>query len=122
MIIGAEVAMLVLGLYALFAGQLLTGKKAKYVVRGWPARLISVIYLLPIPLAVLVNATVVTVLVASGRPATRESFVWVGTAIEGLIVFTCDAVAVVLWRVYRTPVEAAPPEGAGSGASDGGGT
>jgi hypothetical protein len=36
--------MFVLRLYALFAGKLLSGKKANYVVQGWPARLIGVMH------------------------------------------------------------------------------
>lgn len=40
MIVGAEIALLVIGLYALFAGKLPTNKKAKYVVQGWISALI----------------------------------------------------------------------------------
>src|SRR5438552_14838385 len=51
MIIGAEIALLFIGLYALIKGQLPTNKKSKHVVRGWPARVIGIIALLPIPVS-----------------------------------------------------------------------
>jgi hypothetical protein len=117
MIIGAEVAMLIMGLYALIAGRLMTGKKAKHVVQGWPARLIGVICLLPIPLAFAVGTAVAAILVALGRTVTRESFFWVGTAIEGSIVLACVVAVAILSRVYRTPVGPPQPDGADPGAA-----
>jgi hypothetical protein len=110
MIIGAEVAMLVIGLYALIMGKLPTNKKAKHVVRDWPARIIGVICLLPIPLALLVSMAVAALFVAQGRQVTPESFFWVGTAIEGSIVVACVVAVGVLARVYRTPVEQPQPD------------
>ena len=119
MIIGAEVALLIMGLYALFAGKLMTNKKAKYVVQGWAARLIGVICLLPIPLSTVICMAVIVILTARGRPVTKESFFWVGTAIEGSILLACFITVLILSRVYRTPVQpdravrAAPPPGGG---------
>ena len=105
MIVGAEIALLVIGLYALFAGKLPTNKKAKYVIQGWPARVIGVIGLLPIPLSFMVGMAVAASFVAQGKAVTRESFFWVGTAIEGSAVVLCFAVIAVLARVYRTAAE-----------------
>src|SRR4051812_47520397 len=102
MIIGAEVAMLIMGLYALIVGKLMTNKKAKHVVQGWPARLIGVICLLPLPVSLVACTAVAALLVARGRPVTRESFFWVGTAIEGSIVLACVIAVAILSRVYRT--------------------
>ncbi len=104
MIIGAEVAMFVMGLYALIKGRLMTNKKAKFVVEGWPARVIGVICLLPIPMAIAVGILVAAIMVAQGKQVTEESFRWVGIAIEGSIVLICAITAGILARVYRTPV------------------
>jgi hypothetical protein len=112
MIIGAEVALLFLGLYALIAGKLPTGKKAKHEVRGWPARVVGIICLLPLPLSFLVGSIVAVLMVAQGKEVTRESFFWLGTAIEGSIVLACAVTAGVLARVYRTPVEQTPADDA----------
>jgi hypothetical protein len=87
-----------------------TNKKAKHVVRGWPARVIAFICLLPIPLAFLVGMVVAAVFTAQGRQVTRDSFFWVGTAIEGSVVAACLVAAAVLSRVYRVPVEPPPEE------------
>ena len=89
MIIGAEVTLLFIGLYALIAGKLPTNKKAKHIVQGWSARVIGVICLLPLPLAFLVNMAIAVLFAAQGRQVTRDSFFWVGTAIEGSIVVAC---------------------------------
>jgi hypothetical protein len=108
MIIGAEVALLIIGLYALIAGKLPTNNKARHVVQGWPARVIGIICLLPIPLAFLVCMGVAMLLVAQGQVVTPDSFFWVGTAIEGSMIVLCLVVVAVLSHVYRTPVE--PPQ------------
>ncbi len=96
MIIGAEVALLIIGLYALIKGKLPTSKKAKHVVQGRPARVIGIIGLLPLPLSFAVVAVVVAVFIAQGKPVDQESFFWVGTAIEGSIVLAC-AVTMGCW-------------------------
>jgi hypothetical protein len=105
MIVGAEVAQLCIGLYALFKGRMPTAKKSKYVVEGRPARVIGFIGLLPIPLSFLVGTAVGTWFLADGKLVTHESFFWVGTAIEGSIVALCFATIAVLARVYRSSVK-----------------
>jgi hypothetical protein len=107
MIIGAEIGLLVLGVYALIVGKLPTNKKSKYVLRGWPVRLIGIIAVLPIPMSFLVASMVAAFLVVQGKEVTRESFFWVGTAIEGSVLVICIAVIAVLSRLYRRPIE--PP-------------
>jgi hypothetical protein len=107
MIIGAEVALLLIGLYALITGRFQTTGGGKYIVQGWPARAIGAIGLLPVPLSLVVSTAVATLFIAQGRQVTPESFFWVGTAIEGSIVVACALAMFVLSRVFRTPVEAA---------------
>jgi len=110
MIIGAEVALLIIGLYALFTGKLPTNKKSKHTVQGWPARVIGIIGLLPLPLSFVVATGVAMLFVLQGREVTHESFFWVGTAIEGSTVLLCVAAIVIISRVYRTPLEQPPIE------------
>jgi hypothetical protein len=110
MIAGAEVVLFVVGLYALIAGKLPTSKNGKRAVRGLPARVIGVICLLPLPLAFLVCAAVAAVLIAQGQEVTPQSFMWVGMVIEASIVVLCVVAAVILQRVYQTPVEQSLPQ------------
>jgi hypothetical protein len=64
MIIGVEIALLCLGLYAVIMGRFPFTKTAKHTVQGWPARVIGVIYLLPIPLSFVVATAVAASFVA----------------------------------------------------------
>jgi len=105
MIIGAEIALLFIGLYALIKGQLPTSKKAKHVVRGWPARVIGIIALLPIPVSFGLGLAVALLFVVQRKQVTGDSFFWVGTAIEGSVLGVCFVAIAVLSRVYRIPVE-----------------
>jgi multisubunit Na+/H+ antiporter MnhB subunit len=106
MLIGAEIAMLIVGIYALIAGRLPTSKAAKYEVRGWPARVIGAICLLPIPLALAAGVVAASRMAAHGTEVTNKSFFWVGTAVEGGIVVACIVAVVVIRLSYRTPVAA----------------
>src|SRR5262249_32488167 len=107
MIIGAEIALLLIGLYALITGRFQTTGGGKYVVQGWSARAIGAIGLLPIPLSLVASTLVAALFMAQGRAVTPESFFWVGTTIEGSIVVACALAMFVLSRVCRTPGEAA---------------
>jgi signal peptidase I len=102
MIIGAEIALFLIGLYALITGRLSSGK---HVVQGWPARVIGIIGIAPVPMTFVVSIVVATLLVTRGRHVTRESFFWTGTAIEGAVVVLCAAAMGVLARVCRTSVD-----------------
>jgi hypothetical protein len=96
MILGAEVALLVLGLYALIAGKMLSSKKAKYDVRGWRARVVGLVCLLPLPLSLLAVSVVGVLLAAQGKQVTRESSLWLGAAVEGSTVLACAIAAGLL--------------------------
>jgi hypothetical protein len=93
MIIGAEIALLFIGLYALIKGQLPTSKKSKHVVRGWPARVIGIIALLPIPISFGLGLAVALLFVVQRKQVPGNSFFWVGTAIEGSVLES------VSWRL-----------------------
>src|SRR5262245_47678776 len=74
MILGAEIALLVMGLYALFAGKLTLTKQK--VVRGTPARLLGILCLLPIPLSLLVGIVLGVGLAVQGQTVTENSVRW----------------------------------------------
>jgi hypothetical protein len=105
MIIGAEIALLCIGLYALFAGKFPTNKKSKYVIEGGAARAIGLVCLFPIPLSLLAGIFIGVLLAAQGKPVTPESLSWVGPAIEVSILVACVVAVSVLSRIYRTPVK-----------------
>ena len=103
MILGAEIALFVMGVYALVTGKLLHSKNATTTVRGWPARVIGIICLLPIPVAFAVSAVVAAVFVMQGKPVTQDSFFWVGTGIEAGVLVLCVIAMTILTYVYQTP-------------------
>ena len=111
MIIGAEIALLVVGIYALIAGKLPVAKRAKHVVTGWHARVIGVIALLPLPVSFVIASAVAMLFVARGKTITQESFFWVGTAIEGGVLLVCLLVIAILSRLWRIPVLPEPVTG-----------
>ncbi len=86
----------------MITGRLSTGK---HVVQGWPARVIGVIGLSPVPLSFVAGIAVTALLLARGTPVTQQSFFWTGTLIEGSTVILCAMTMGILARVYRTPVE-----------------
>jgi len=110
MILGAEIAMLVMGFYALITGKFPTNKKAKYVLQGWPVRLIGMICLLPIPGSFLAGVVLAIWWVAQGKDVTDRSFFWAGTAIEGSVLAACLLAITIVSRVNRIPVEGSQAE------------
>ncbi len=66
MILGMEIALLVLGILALATGKLTLTRTR--VVRGWPARLLGLLAILPLPLCFLVGFILGFITVARGQP------------------------------------------------------
>ena len=110
MIIGAEIAMLVLGLYLFFKGKLLPNANAKYVVEGWPVRLMGLYYILPIPLAIPAGIALGIWGALVGKDVAGPAFFWVRIGMEGAIVVFCLVAAAIVSRVYRVPMKPAQPE------------
>ena len=102
MLIAAEITLLLLGLYALIAGKLTLKGEPKRVIQGWPVRTLGVIWLAPMPVSFLITKAVAKLFVSQGREVTRESFFWVGTAIEGTTIAVCFVAGIVLLRKYRS--------------------
>ena len=102
--------MLCLGLYVLIAGKVPANKRSRYEVRGWPARIIGIICLLPIPLSLGGAMVAAALMMAQGMDVNDKSFFWVGTAIEGGVVVACLVAILVIRLNYRTPVVDQPAE------------
>ncbi|QVL30210.1 hypothetical protein KIH39_15255 [Telmatocola sphagniphila] len=103
MILGAEVALLIMGLYSLFTGKILTNKRSVHTVSGWPARIGGLICLLPIPLSLLTLYFLGMFPAKRQNPLFKDPNNWEGMVIEGGIVLICAVVARVINRVYRVP-------------------
>ena len=84
MIITMELILLVTGVYTLYAGKMPTfGTALKYNVRGWPARVIGVICVLPIPLSAAAGFVVSLEMAAQGKDLADQSHFWRRFALEG---------------------------------------
>jgi hypothetical protein len=106
MILGAEIAMLVLSLYALATGKLKLSKHR--VVRGTPARLLGVVGLMQLPLAFCGGVAVGVVMSSCGQDPTDPSVKWILTIIEaGTLVFCLLVIYAVGGLVAQPP---APPD------------
>jgi hypothetical protein len=117
MILGAEIAMLVLGIMALATGRLTLAKTK--VVTGPLAKNLAMLLLAPFPLAWVFKGFYDLSYATHGKlvpdPTKDRSYFWTVTAIEGAVVIAClAAVYVIGWAGASDPT--APALGA---ASDG---
>jgi hypothetical protein len=87
MILGMEIALLVMGLHALVTGRMVLGRNR--VVYGAAARVLGLIALLPIPLAFCAGVGMGVVMVSRGEDITDESLRWVFVGVEAAIVVFC---------------------------------
>lgn len=87
MILGMEVGMLVMGLYALVTGRMPLSNER--VVRGAAARWLGLVSLLPVPLAFCGGLVAAVVMVSRGQDLMDESVKWLFVAIEAGTVLLC---------------------------------
>jgi dienelactone hydrolase len=87
LILGIEIALFILGIIALATGKLTLTKTR--VVYGWPARLLGIIGLLPLPLSFGVGVAIGVLLAMRGEPVENHRGLFI--AIEVGIVFGCVA-------------------------------
>ena len=110
MILIVEIAMLCMGLYLLIKGKLFANKDAKFIVRGWPVRVMGIFYVLPIPLSLLTGAVLGVWGVTQGKDVADPSFFWVRTAIDWSILAVCMLAARIVSRLNRIPVDGSQAE------------
>jgi hypothetical protein len=99
MLLGAEVAMLLFGLYALIAGKVSSRKGAP--LTGLRARIIGVVLLAPFPLIFVGGFLLGFVWVLTGHDPKDRSIYWYVTGMEASIVIACAIAAGILQRRFR---------------------
>src|SRR5262249_51564830 len=90
---GAEIGLLLVGIYGLFTGRLVLTKQL--VVRGLPARLLAIVACAPIPLTFAISFAVLRTRAAGTNPASGSKG-WSLIALEGGILLVCVAVVYVI--------------------------
>src|SRR5437773_1370836 len=102
MILGAEIGLLVLGIYGLTTGKLTLSKTR--VVEGPAARWLAVVCMLPLPLSFVVGFVIGFTTAARGQPWNPDSWRWTLILIEGGIVVACVAVVYTVgWGLAEHP-------------------
>src|SRR5687767_10065211 len=87
MILGAEIALLLMGLYALVTGKLTLGNQR--VVYGAPARVLGVVGLLPVPLTICGSVVLSVLLACEGRDPLDPALDWMFIVVEAASVVFC---------------------------------
>jgi hypothetical protein len=109
MILGIEIALLILGIYALATGKLTLSKNK--VVQGTPARLLGIIGLVPLPLAFLAGVAYGATQAAQGKDVTSDSVRWTLTGIEAGIVVVClIALFAIGFAIAKPPEDQKKPD------------
>jgi hypothetical protein len=102
MILGAEIALVVLGIYALVKGKLTLTKKK--VVYGTPARLLAIIAFLPMPLSLMIGVIYGVVLTVKGQDVTSPGVRLTMIGIEAGVLILCTAALYGLgWQLAKPP-------------------
>jgi hypothetical protein len=112
MILGLEIALVIMGLMALIRGKMKMGKNRE--VTGIPARLLGLVGLLPMPMAIVLNIGYVAMLMASGElidPATyTRDHMWAAVGIEAGCALGCALFMCVVGAILaRPPVPVVDP-------------
>jgi hypothetical protein len=102
MILGAEIGMLMLGIYAIVTGRVpLTKTK---VLTGPLARPLGSLLLAPIPVAYLAHGFLHAHFVTNRKPVGGSQFLWTMIGVEGAIVIVCLAIFyIVAWANATDP-------------------
>src|SRR5262245_17492016 len=99
MILGIEIGLAVLGILLLSLGKFRLSPTR--VVRGWPARLLGVVALLPFPVAFVLGFVTVILM---GRPIKPDEQLWFGLLIDGGCVVGCVLALFGLGWLLSEPV------------------
>lgn len=104
MILGAEIAMLILGLYALIAGKLKLSKMMD--LQGTRARIAGVIMMLPLPLAFGIGLVMGVMIGMGVLPSSLQGWSW---CIELVILVACIAGVFGYASASKPPQDSLPP-------------
>jgi hypothetical protein len=108
-ILGIEIAMIVIVIMALVQGKLKLGKTR--VVTGTPARLLELIGFLPIPLTLVVSFVVAAAMVLRGGRVDADSFGWTAVRIEAGCAIGCLVLMYGIGAmIARPPAPAVEPD------------
>ncbi|MGQ0633952.1 MAG: hypothetical protein ACT4QC_05045 [Planctomycetaceae bacterium] len=105
MLLAVELTLLGMGVYALVTGRFPPGKSAANRVVGWPARVVGLLCVLPLPMSFCVAFVVAAILVARDGALAMESFGWTAIVIEFSVLALCGVAATVVFRMNRQPVD-----------------
>jgi hypothetical protein len=97
-----DIAMLVFGIITLVRGRFLLTRAKE--VRGWPARLIGVVLLLPFPLAFLAGIVLGAIFVVQGQDVQGKDLELVTRGVGRAIVVLCFLTAIGIAVAYAQPV------------------
>jgi hypothetical protein len=104
-----DVGLFLGGLYFLIVGKVPPKKNAKYVVQGWPLRVMGAILMLPLPLSFLVGFVYGYWLTTHGRSIADAG--WGLFLIDVMIVALCALAVTIVRLAYRIPVNGSQREG-----------
>lgn len=104
MILGAEIGLLIMGIYAVVTGKMTLSKTR--VIRGTPARALGVVAILPLPLSFAIGLIVGVMMVAQGQSVNTGSNRWVFAGIEATIVVVCVIAIYAIGGRYAGPPDA----------------
>jgi MFS family permease len=106
MLLGAEIAMLCVGLYALLTGKLALRNKTP--VTGRRARIIGVILSMPVPIAFILGIPLGIILGVAGykpRQPRDPALYWYGVGLEVCCLVVCLVIASILQRKYQKQIQ-----------------
>ena len=106
MLAGIEIVLLIFGLAALFTGKMPPFRmQVQYVVRGWPARVMGVIGLLPIPLTLVITAVEAPLMFPQGmNAADGANSMDCDSSSRAASLFVCCLAITAIRLIYKTPV------------------
>lgn len=106
MIGAAQIAMICIGLYLLIAGKSKAGKR---VLRGGPARVVGLVFMLPVPLAFMIGVGIGISLGLRHKPFHPEEWKGISLVIEAVAVVVCLVAGCVIARLYSKPLKKRRP-------------
>jgi hypothetical protein len=103
-----EIIMLIFGIIALIRGRFLLTRVKE--VRGWPARIIGVLLILPFPLGFLLGMVLGAIFLAMGKEIGGKDFTLAAQIVGFVVVVICFLAAIVVAMIFAQPIRKYRPE------------